>query len=337
MRLVLFSQANRDDDIEHICERWEVEKTGLARDFGRSYATPTRLTSLEISIKLSMESPIMSDSARLLLSVLAIFPDGLHAGWLASLPRFHSPSGLVSPTQLAECLLDTSLAFMQPLLLPSEPSAYRLLVPIREYISTRTPRIPDDVLDILVRWVRLNARGGVWSIIKYALGRDQTPWRLRELADTAAYGENYFLIFTDSDGAIQLLSEASLGPPPDDRTQAICAMMSEVRKLGTPGEVARADIFDISLNTFIRLGDKQKQAQCLLKQAQCLPTVLMQHSYGLKDTPVEQTRYLMTLEMALEVSVALQWVMKLSLIILFTLIPVCKGSAVHERVSDCTA
>lgn len=269
-------QANRDNDINRICERWETKKTDFVRD-GRSYAAATRLSSLETSIKLSMESPIMNDAARLLLSILAVFPDGLDTNYLSSLPHLPSPAGPVAPTEIVDLLLDTSLTSIQPLGYPKGASAYRLLVPIQEYIDKRSRPIPDNVFNILFPWVQMASESMNKLLIKCALRRDPnpTPARLHRLADAAfciflssielgRYGISHSSGGSRQNEVFRLLSAASSGRHHDERTQAVLAMWSAVSGSLGHSQDWMADEFNTAFQTIKRIGDVHKQAQSLL-------------------------------------------------------------------------
>lgn len=258
-------QANQDRDIKRICTRWQKEKTSLA--IQRS-ATPTNLTSLEVSIKLSMESPIMDDAARLLLSVLAIFPDGLSEDIVLSLPKLNASDESVE--SLLDRLLVTSLVFTQPTGNGST-LAYRLLVPIREYINKRTPHLADDVLDSLLSWVEDVAldRQHMMNTVDYILRRTPTPTQLTRLVDVAWHLgmvrkvlHNFFSGVEDT--LVQRLSDLCSAPATESERNLTACRMLRAAKQPHSTKLDDPEGWEMFSSTFVRLGDIQKQAECLM-------------------------------------------------------------------------
>ncbi len=112
-----------------VWERWNKKHTAAVRHGGSDH----RLSSLEASIEVSLSSPRIQSvpSAKALLAVLALLPDGLrYTDDFFERVQSYVPS--IELSKAAEALTSTSLAY------PSrhrEGTVYlRLLSPIREYI-----------------------------------------------------------------------------------------------------------------------------------------------------------------------------------------------------------
>ncbi|KAJ7616669.1 P-loop containing nucleoside triphosphate hydrolase protein, partial [Roridomyces roridus] len=105
-----------------VLEQWRTERTNLL-----SEGSDTR-SNLNVSIKLSFESPRMTEDTRQLLSLLAILPDGLSD---VELLQGQLPIPNILSAKMA--LLQTSLAYTD------NTRRIRVLVPIQEFICHIAP------------------------------------------------------------------------------------------------------------------------------------------------------------------------------------------------------
>jgi tetratricopeptide (TPR) repeat protein len=112
-----------------LLRRWKEQATSLLDTKGQS---PSRLTSFDISVSLSLESQAMRDvpEALELLAVICHLPDGVKGG-----------SDQLVEMQLGLTDVDTALATISTAALAyNDPSGgIRVLSPIRQYITTKHP------------------------------------------------------------------------------------------------------------------------------------------------------------------------------------------------------
>jgi tetratricopeptide (TPR) repeat protein len=139
---LLASQAEGDADLTTLWKRWQDERIELLRrGDGKS-----RLTSLAVSLELSIKSPRVSGSARRLLSLLGILPDGMANEDLPVLLPEHSEAA-------SSDLRKTGLAF-------SQGARLRVLATVREHAALRHPPAPDDLEKARHHYLRLAEMAG---------------------------------------------------------------------------------------------------------------------------------------------------------------------------------
>lgn len=221
----------------------------------------------------------MNDAARLLLSILAIFPDGLTKDIMLSLPDLDAAGESVE--SLGDRLLDTSLAFTQPGASGRAP-AFRLLVPIREYIDKRTPHLADEVLDSLLLWVNevASERELMRYTMSYILRSTPTRPQLSKLVDTAwrlmvttqtPSAVSFACIYHDILQKLAHLSSIDGG----QRDQTACKMLQALPNTPLDDEEPEfEDSFEACLSVFISIGDVHKQAECLMLRGICRSAML---------------------------------------------------------------
>lgn len=124
--VLLASQAEGEPDLSALRQRWEEQRTALLH---RGWVRE-RQQSLEVSLRLSLDSPRMTKEALRLLSLLGLLPEGVAREDLAAL----LPG---SGAEAASVLRKVGLAFDQGLRL-------RVLAPIREYVQRSHPPVEED-------------------------------------------------------------------------------------------------------------------------------------------------------------------------------------------------
>lgn len=130
--VLLASQAEGEPDLSMLRLRWQEQRTALLRRAGAT----ERQRSLEVSLKLSVDSPRMNNESRRLLSILSLLPEGVAREDLPSLLPGHG-------IEAASALRKVGLAFDQG-------SRLRMLAPVREYVRMVHPpeiRSFDRVID----------------------------------------------------------------------------------------------------------------------------------------------------------------------------------------------
>ncbi|HKH43169.1 MAG TPA: tetratricopeptide repeat protein, partial [Thermoanaerobaculia bacterium] len=126
--VLLASQAEGEPDLSGLRQRWRDQRTALLhRGLGRQ-----KQHSLEVSLRLSVDSPRMTEGGSRLLSLLGLLPEGVAREDLAAL----LPG---SGAEAASVLRKVGLAFDQG-------PRLRVLAPIREYVQTSHPP-PEEDLD----------------------------------------------------------------------------------------------------------------------------------------------------------------------------------------------
>ncbi|KAJ7741748.1 P-loop containing nucleoside triphosphate hydrolase protein [Mycena maculata] len=160
-----------------VIKRWQLENTALLSE------GPTKGSNLDNSISLSLSSPRMLSipSARQLLGVLSLLPDGLPDTDLAGLNLPISDSG-----KAKAALLRTSLAY-------AADGRLKMLAPVREYVQRNHPpapavlqRLVGYISELLNVWKAFNkfasgelvprlksSAGNVRSVLLYAVETDQ--------------------------------------------------------------------------------------------------------------------------------------------------------------------
>ncbi|KZW03036.1 hypothetical protein EXIGLDRAFT_319023 [Exidia glandulosa HHB12029] len=124
--ITIMAYLAQSEPLTELIARWNEMKTSMLT---RSHGTD-RLTSLNISIELSLQSRCIQDGrgARELLSLLAMLPQGVHDSdiyiWAAALPM---------PARSLAALLQASLVYR------ASDSRIRVLAPIREFMLLRYP------------------------------------------------------------------------------------------------------------------------------------------------------------------------------------------------------
>ena len=113
---LLAHQAEGEPSLQGLWQRWQEERTTMLQETGGK----DRLTNIELSYEISIESPRMTDEVRRLLKLLALLPGGLaHSDLVTVMP----PPGDVT----ASALRKTGLAY-------DEPGRLRVLAPLRQYV-----------------------------------------------------------------------------------------------------------------------------------------------------------------------------------------------------------
>ncbi|KZV99122.1 hypothetical protein EXIGLDRAFT_762888 [Exidia glandulosa HHB12029] len=126
LAIVLMANLAQTESLVSLVARWEDLSTALLTRNDSSH----RLSSLDASIQLSLDSPRMKQSpeAASLLSLLALLPDGIKD---SDVPL--CAAGLRSPSRALSTLLQCALAYR------STEERIRVLAPIRQYILAHHP------------------------------------------------------------------------------------------------------------------------------------------------------------------------------------------------------
>ena len=125
--ILLASQAEGEPDLSILRQRWQDQRTSLLRRAGAQ----ERLQSLEVSLRLSIDSPRVTEESRRLLSILGLLPEGVAREDLMELLPQHGHDA-------ASVLRKVGLAFDQG-------SRFRMLAPVREYVRQYHPPLPEDL------------------------------------------------------------------------------------------------------------------------------------------------------------------------------------------------
>jgi serine/threonine protein kinase/tetratricopeptide (TPR) repeat protein len=125
--VLLASQAEAEPDLSLLRQRWGQQRTELLQRAGGQ----ERQQSLEVSLRLSLDSPRMTVESRRFLSVLGCLPEGVaRQDFEALLPGEGSAA--------ASVLRKVGLAFDQG-------ARLRVLAPVREYLRKNHPPLPEDL------------------------------------------------------------------------------------------------------------------------------------------------------------------------------------------------
>jgi tetratricopeptide (TPR) repeat protein len=133
---LLAHEAEAMPNLAELWRRWESERSGLLQRAGG--LTPE--SSVEVSVRLSLQSPRMSAPALRLASLLALLPDGLSPEDL--------PAVLPDDGRAATALRQIGLAVAQA-------PRVRLLAPIREVLRRIQPPQPEDRQRLIAHFVEL--------------------------------------------------------------------------------------------------------------------------------------------------------------------------------------
>jgi serine/threonine protein kinase/tetratricopeptide (TPR) repeat protein len=125
--ILLASQAEGEPDLSILRQRWQDQRTALLRRAGAQ----ERLQSLEVSLRLSIDSPRMTEESRRLLAILGLLPEGAAREDLMELLPQHGRDA-------ASVLRKVGLAFDQG-------SRLRMLAPVREYVRQHHPPLFEDL------------------------------------------------------------------------------------------------------------------------------------------------------------------------------------------------
>jgi tetratricopeptide (TPR) repeat protein len=119
---------------QDLLEQWNEEKTAMV-----SKGFDERLSSLEVSIQLSLSSPrfTRNPSAKRLLQILSVLPDGAPPEVLAAMTPSDFPLQSATST-----LLRVSLAYQ------GQDQWLHVLCPIREYVTRHLPPLGKDLLEV---------------------------------------------------------------------------------------------------------------------------------------------------------------------------------------------
>jgi serine/threonine protein kinase/tetratricopeptide (TPR) repeat protein len=125
--VLLASQAEAEPDLSMLRQRWQMQRTEvLQRAGGRE-----RQQSLEVSLRLSIDSPRMTPESRRFLSVLGFLPEGVARQDFEAL----LPGGGGAAVSV---LRKVGLAFDQG-------TRIQVLAPVREYLRRNHPPLPEDL------------------------------------------------------------------------------------------------------------------------------------------------------------------------------------------------
>jgi tetratricopeptide (TPR) repeat protein len=127
------------EDVEH---RWRTERVGMLQRMGGG----TRELSVAVSVETSVNGPLMIPSARRLLSILGVLPDGIAHEDLAIL--------------LPDAGLAATAVLRQAGLVFDQDARLRMLAPIREYTAVAHPPDPADLARVMGQYVQLAAATG---------------------------------------------------------------------------------------------------------------------------------------------------------------------------------
>lgn len=125
--ILLASQAEGEPDLSTLRQRWQDQRTDLLRRAGAQ----ERLQSLEVSLRLSIDSPRVTEDSRRLLAILGLLPEGVAREDLMELLPHHGRDA-------ASVLRKVGLAFDQG-------SRLRMLAPVREYVRQHHPPLSEDL------------------------------------------------------------------------------------------------------------------------------------------------------------------------------------------------
>jgi tetratricopeptide (TPR) repeat protein len=160
--VLLAHQAEVEPNLAALWKRWQEKRTSLLkRAEGKE-----RLTNIEISLDLSLDSPRMTAEAQRLLAVLALLPDGVaHEDLDALMP---SEGG-----EAAAVLKKVGLAFDQG-------SRLRVFAPVREYVSRQHPAEEEDLARAVDHYLRLARKG---RLVGRTGGAEATARLVQELGN----------------------------------------------------------------------------------------------------------------------------------------------------------
>ncbi|KZV99829.1 hypothetical protein EXIGLDRAFT_831204 [Exidia glandulosa HHB12029] len=136
LALMIMANLAQYESAASLYARWEHLKTALL-----THGAHDRLSNLNVSITLSLESPRMTQvpEARNLLSMLALLPSGTCDSdvlqWSSDAPEAR---------RAISTLLQTALAYRTP----DSPSRIRVLSPIREFMLSQYLPSPDSLLPL---------------------------------------------------------------------------------------------------------------------------------------------------------------------------------------------
>ncbi|KZV90900.1 hypothetical protein EXIGLDRAFT_837477 [Exidia glandulosa HHB12029] len=141
LAVVLLGNLAQVESLPSLLSRWETMSTAMLTRDGNA----TRLSSLDASIRLSIESPRMQQdtTALSLLSVLSLLPDGFKDVDLS----LCFPS-LAHPRRALAVLLQVSLSYR------TADQRVRILVPVREFVMRYYPpseQLVDDLHEYMFR------------------------------------------------------------------------------------------------------------------------------------------------------------------------------------------
>jgi hypothetical protein len=120
--------AEVEPDLESVWRRWQAERSEMLKR-GKG---DQRLLNFAVSLELSITSPRMTDSARRLLTMLGLLPNGIARGDLNTL--------------LPDCGHAAGATLRQVALAFDETGRLRCLAPIREHVSAFHPPSADDFI-----------------------------------------------------------------------------------------------------------------------------------------------------------------------------------------------
>jgi tetratricopeptide (TPR) repeat protein len=163
--VLLAHQAEVEPHLAALWKRWQEKRTSLLkRAEGKE-----RLTNIEISLDLSLDSPRMTAEARRLLSVLTLLPDGVA----------HEDLDVLMPGEAGEAaavLKKVGLAFDQG-------SRLRVLAPVREYVSRQHPPGEADLARAVDHYLKLARKG---RLVGRKGGAEATARLVQELGNMDA-------------------------------------------------------------------------------------------------------------------------------------------------------
>jgi len=260
---LLACAAEGEPNLAGLWKRWQKERTGMLRR--ATGADP--LSNIEISYKLSINGPRMTDESRRLLSLLALLPDGAaEAGLEAIFPP--------NVGTAASVLRKTGLAF-------DETGRLRLLLPLREYVQRNYPPLREDQHHVAGHYLKLALDDG--ELAGAAGGADAVARLTPEVGNIEAM---IGVSLEASDPAVAVKAARSMGEfarftgwvglkylrGAVDAARRIGDVVGEANCIWSLGDIAlqRSDhdaaraLFDEALPLYKRVGDVLGEANCIL-------------------------------------------------------------------------
>jgi serine/threonine protein kinase/tetratricopeptide (TPR) repeat protein len=264
--ILLASQAEGEPDLSMLRQRWQEQRTAVLQRAGAQ----ERLQSLEVSLRLSIDSPRMAEESRRLLAILGLLPEGVAREDLMELLPHHGRDA-------ASVLRKVGLAFDQG-------SRLRLLAPIREYVRQHHPPLPEDLdrtIDHYLALARLGEKigaeggaevtkrlrreaGNLEAMILKGLERLEA---MSAIVSALAYGE--VICFTGQGStAIIVNAQRAAATRGDARLEASCVFrLGEIEFSRSRAENSQA-AYEQALIRYREAEDRKGEASCLLRMGE---------------------------------------------------------------------